>query len=52
MLFEEKRAHVPGDVAAVVGVFDLDHLGALVGEKHGAEGTGAVLLDGQHAYAF
>ena len=52
VLFEKERAHVPGNVTAVVGVFNLDYLGALVGEKHGAEGTGAVLLDGEHAHAF
>ncbi len=51
VLGEEERTDVARDVAAVVGILDLDDLGALVGEKHGAEGAGAVLLDGEHANA-
>ena len=36
-----------GEVATVVGVFDLDHLGTLVGQELSPEGPGAVLLDRQ-----
>src|SRR5262245_35940801 len=48
---EEMRADVTTDVAAVLVVLDLDHLGAEVGEVRGAERPRAVLLDGVHAQA-
>src|SRR5262245_47921964 len=48
---EEMRADVATDVAAVLVVLDLDHLGAEVGEVRGAERPCAVLLDGEHAQA-
>src|SRR5262245_17088676 len=48
---EEMRADVATDVAAVLVVLDLDHLGAEVGEVRGAERPRAVLLDGEHAQA-
>ena len=43
--------HVPADVAALGRVLDLDDLGAEVGQEHGAERPGAVLLDRQDAHA-
>ena len=43
----DRAAHV----AALVRVLDLDHLGAEVGELHGAERPGAVLLDREDAHA-
>src|SRR5262247_2505620 len=48
---EEMRADVATDVAAVLVILDLDHLGAEVGEVRGAERPCAVLLDGEHAQA-
>ena len=42
---EEVRPDLAPDVAAVLVVLDLHHLGAEVGEVGGAEGAGAVLLD-------
>ena len=49
---EEIGADGTRHVAAVGRVLDLDHLGPLVGQEHGAEGTGPVLLDGEDSYAF
>ena len=49
---EEVRPHVARHVAAVVGVLDLDHLGPLVAQEHGAERPGPVLLDGENAHSF
>ena len=46
---EEVRADGAGHVAAVARVFDLDDLGALVGQEHGAERPGPVLLHRKHA---
>ena len=46
---EEVRAHRARHVAAIVGVLDLDHFGALVGEEHRTERARPVLLDRQHA---
>jgi hypothetical protein len=43
---EEMRPDRTADVAAVLEVLDLDDLGAEIGEVLRAEGTGAVLLDG------
>ena len=43
------RRHVAADVAARGRVFDLDHLGAEVGELQRRPRTGAVLLDREHA---
>src|SRR5262247_1098716 len=48
---EEMGADVATDVAAVLVVLDLDHLGAEIGEVGGAERPRAVLLDGEHAQA-
>ena len=48
---EEMRPDRAADVAAVRRVLDLDDLGAEVGEQHGAERAGAVLLDGEDAQA-
>ena len=45
------RRHVAGDVAACVGVLDLDDLGAHVGEMQGAPRARAVLLEGDDADA-
>ncbi|OIQ63047.1 hypothetical protein GALL_554170 [mine drainage metagenome] len=42
------RPHRSADIAALGGVFDLDHLRAEVGEQHRAERAGAILLDGDH----
>jgi hypothetical protein len=39
------------DVAVLGWVLDLDDVGAEIGEVQGAEGAGAVLLDGQDPYA-
>ncbi len=46
-VLQEMRADAAGHVAAVGGVLDLDHLGAQIGQQHGAERPGAVLLDGE-----
>ena len=40
------RSYVAGEVAAVVGVLYLDHLGALVGEELGTKWSRPILLDG------
>ncbi len=49
---EEVRPHGARHVAALRRVLDLDDLGALVGQEHGAERPGAVPLDGQHPDPF
>src|SRR6185295_12893858 len=46
-----ERWDVAGDVAAHARVFDLDDLGAEVGEDLGAEGPGAELRDGKDSNA-
>ena len=43
------RADMPRRIA--VGRLDLDHLGAQLGQEHGAVGTGAELLQRQDAHA-
>ena len=48
---KEVRPHPASQLAALAGVFDLDHLRAQVGQVGGAEGTGAVLLHGDDAQA-
>jgi hypothetical protein len=48
---EEMRPDPPADVAAIARILDLDHLCAEVGEVERAPGSGAVLLDGEHAQA-
>src|SRR4029079_5233313 len=51
ILAEEIRADGSADVAAVLGILDLDDLGTHVGELHGAERSRAVLLHRQDADA-
>ena len=40
------RSYVAGEVAAVVWVLYLDHLGTLVGKELGTKWSGPILLDG------
>ena len=40
------RSYVAGEVAAVVGVLYLDHLGALVGKELCTKWPGPILLNG------
>ena len=47
VLLEEEGSDPPRHVAAVARIFDLDHFGALIREKEGAERARAVLLDAQ-----
>ena len=48
---EEQRSDRAPHIAALVEIFDLDHLGAEVGEVQGCERPGAILLDRDDAYA-
>ena len=48
--FSRMRAGGARHIAAA-GRFDLDHLGAQIGQVHRSEGAGAILLDRQDAHA-
>ena len=52
VLAEEVRADVARGVAPGLGVLDLDHLGAEIGQEHRAVGPRAELLDRDNANAF
>ena len=43
------RADTPSHVSAITGIFDLDHLGTKISQKHGPERAGTVLLNGDDA---
>ena len=48
---EEVRPHLAAHIPALTRILDLDDLGTEVGQEHGAERPGPILLDRQDPHA-